>query len=53
MARYDGKVSKGKEKPCPTCYAPMRMSREGWACLKHGTLKDIEDERLRRQEASA
>jgi hypothetical protein len=28
---------KGKEqKPCPTCYQPMRETKTGWACAKHG-----------------
>ncbi len=32
-----GKFTQQQPKPCPTCYAPMRMREPGvYACSRHG-----------------
>src|SRR5258706_2106283 len=30
-----------KDQPCPTCYLPMKETKEGFKCLKHGIPKQV------------
>lgn len=36
-AAFRKKIKPQQEKPCPTCYAPMRwVGPDVWECVKHG-----------------